>query len=83
MDDYLRARSLARGTRDEYFSTLRKWERWGGGVPIEELRRKDLRAFLDWVYEHAVAKAGTNPGRTANKTREHLRAVLSRAWSRS
>lgn len=23
---------------------------------------------------------GTNPGRTANKAREHLRAVLSWAW---
>ncbi len=80
VDDYLHAKSLARGTRNEYFSTLRKWERWGGGVPIEELRRKDLRAFLDWVYERAVAEAGTNPGRTANKAREHLRAVLSWAW---
>jgi hypothetical protein len=80
VDDYLRAKSLARGTRNEYFSTLRKWEQWGGGVPIKELRRKDVRAFLDWVYERAVAEAGTNPGRTANKAREHLRAVLSWAW---
>ena len=80
VDDYLRAKSLARGTRNEYFSTLRKWERWGGGVTIEALRRKDVCAFLDWVYERAVAEAGTNPGRTANKAREHLRAVLSWAW---
>jgi hypothetical protein len=27
-----------------------------------------------------VAEAGTNPGRTANKAGEHLRAVLSWAW---
>ena len=80
VDDYLRAKSLSRGTRNEYFSTLRKWEQWGGAVPIEELRRKDVREFLDWVYEHAVADEGTNPGRTANKAREHLRAVLSWAW---
>jgi hypothetical protein len=80
VDDYLRAKSLARGTRNEYFSTLRKWEQWGGGIPIEELRRKDVRAFLDCVYERAVAEAGTNPGRTANKAREHLRAVRSWAW---
>ena len=32
------------------------------------------------MYERAVADQGTNPGRTANKAREHLRAVLSWAW---
>ena len=79
-ESYLRAKALSRGTRNEYHSTLRKWEQWGGGVPIEELQRKDVREFLDWVYERAVADEGTNPGRTANKAREHLRAVLSWAW---
>jgi hypothetical protein len=79
VENYLRAKSLARGTRNEYFSTLRKWGQWGGGVPIEELW-KDVREFLDWVYEHAIAEEGTNPGRTSNKAREHLRAVLSWAW---
>jgi hypothetical protein len=44
------------------------------------MRRKDVRAFLDWVHERAVADEGTNPGRTANKAREHLRAVLSWDW---
>ena len=48
--------------------------------PIEELRRKEIREFLDWVYEHAVADEGTNPGRTANKARENRRAVISWAW---
>ena len=71
---------LSRGTRNEYFSTLRKWEQWGVGTPIEELRRKDIREFLDWVYELAVTNKGTNPGRTSNKAREHLRAVISWAW---
>src|ERR1044071_6624050 len=80
VESYLRAKTLSRGTRNEYRSTLRKWEQWGGTVPIEELRRKDIREFLDWVYERAVADEGTNPGRTANKAREHLRAVLSWAW---
>jgi len=28
-DSYLRAKSLSRGTRNEYLSTLRKWDRWG------------------------------------------------------
>lgn len=55
VESYLRAKALSRGTRNEYFSTLRKWEQWGAGGPIEELRRKDIRAFLDWVYERAVA----------------------------
>src|SRR5262245_37301882 len=83
VDDYLRAKSLARGTRNEYFSTLRKWEQWGVGVPIEGRRRKDVREFLDWVYERAVAEEGTNPARTANKAREYLRAVLSWAWEQA
>lgn len=80
VQSYLRAKGLSRGTRNECFSTLRKWEQWGNGVSIEELRRRDIREFLDWVYERAVADEGTNPGRTANKAREHLRAVISWAW---
>jgi hypothetical protein len=76
-ESYFKAKTLSRGTRSEYFSTLRKWDLWGRGAPIEELRRKDVREFLDWVYERAVADEGTNPGRTANKAREHLRAVIS------
>ncbi len=62
VESYLRARNLSRGTSDEYRSTLRKWNRWGGGVPIEELARRDIREFLNWVYENAVHKDGTNPG---------------------
>jgi integrase len=80
VESYLRAKPLSRGTRNEYFSTLRKWEQWGVGTPIEELRRKEIREFLDWVYELAVTNKGTNPGRTSNKAREHLRAVISWAW---
>ena len=75
---YLFSGNPARGTRDEYQTTLRKWEEWGGGVPIENLGRNEIREFLDWVYERAVAQEGTNPGRTTNKARDHLRAVL--AW---
>jgi integrase len=80
VESYLRAKTLSRGSRNEYRSTLRKWEQWGSSVPIEVLRRKDIREFLDWVYERAIADEGTNPGRTANKAREHLRAVFSWAW---
>jgi integrase len=77
---YLRARNLSGRTRNEYVTTLRKWTLWGGGVPLEELGRQDIRDFLEWVYDHAVADQGTNPGRTANKARENLRAIMSWAW---
>jgi len=77
---YLRARRPAHGTRDAYHTTLRKWKQWGSGVPIENLGRKDIREFLDWVYERAVMHEGTNPGRTANKARENLRAIMAWAW---
>jgi hypothetical protein len=80
VENYLRANTVSRGTRNEYFSTVRKGEQWGGGPPIEELQRKQIREFLDWVHERALAPEGTNPGRTANKAREHLRAVLYWAW---
>jgi len=47
VESYLRAKTVARGTRNEYFSTVRKWEQWGGGSPIEELQHKQIREFLD------------------------------------
>jgi hypothetical protein len=80
VEGYLAAKTLSRGTRNEYFSTLRKWNDWGRGGSIETLQRKDIREFLDWVHQRAVEQQGTNPGRTANKAREHLRAVISWAW---
>jgi integrase len=80
VSQYLRSGNLARGTRAEYQTTLKKWTEWGGAVPIEQLGRREIGGFLDWVYEQAVAQEGTNPGRTANKARDHLRAVISWAW---
>jgi hypothetical protein len=77
---YLRSGSPAQRTREEYATTLRKWSRWGGAAPLERLGRKEVREFLDWVHEDAALRQGTNPGRTANKVRSHLRAVLSWAW---
>jgi hypothetical protein len=73
----LRAKALSRSTSNEYFSTVRKWEHWSGGIPVVQLRWKYVREFPDWVYERAVTDEGTNPGRTANKARDYLRAVLS------
>src|SRR5262245_54624882 len=78
--NYLRTGQFAHGTRAEYRTTLKKWTEWGGGVAIEKLGRKEIREFLDWVYERAVEQEGTNPGRTANKAREQLRAIISWAW---
>lgn len=80
VESYLRSKTLSRGSRNDYLSTLKKWDQWGGVTPINEWRRKDIREFLDWVFERAVAEEGTNPGRTANKARAHLRAVISWAW---
>jgi len=42
----------------------------------DDLVRKEIREFLDWVYEQAVREKGKNPGQTTNKAREHLRAVM-------
>ena len=36
-ESYLRGKALSRATRNEYLSTPRKWERWGGGIPVEQL----------------------------------------------
>lgn len=80
VDKYLAARSPAAATRGIYRTTLRKWDRWGQGVSLEELGRKEIREFLDFVYERAVTQQEQNPGRTANKAREHLRAVMAWAW---
>ena len=80
VSNYLRARTAALGTREAYSATVKKWEQWGQGAALEQIGRKEIRAFLDWVHERAVAQGGSNPGRTANKAREHLRAVMAWAW---
>lgn len=49
-------------------------------MPIQRLGRREIHDFLDWVYERAAARNETNSGRTVNKAREHLRAILSWAW---
>jgi hypothetical protein len=53
---YLRSGSPAQRTREEYATTLRKWSRWGGAVPLERLGRKEIREFLDWVHEDAAGR---------------------------
>ena len=80
VNNYLRSGNPAQRTREEYATTIRKWSRWTGAVPLEVLGKKEIREFLDWVHEDAAAREGSNPGRTTNKVRSHLRAVLSWAW---
>jgi hypothetical protein len=77
---YLDARKLSGGTRKEYKSTIAKWLVWEGHVDIDKIERTHIREFLDWVHEKAIEGGGSNPGRTANKARENLRAILSWAW---
>ena len=79
---YLRAGSAAHGTVAEYQTTLTKWKEWGRSVPLEQLGRTEIRGFLEWVFERAVTEHGKNPGRTANKAREHLRESLHGRGSR-
>lgn len=77
---YFHSRSLKPGTRSEYLTTVAKWHKWNGGVSIERLDKSTIRDFLSWIYDNAVEQGGSNPGRTANKARTHLRAVVSWAW---
>ena len=76
---YLDAKKLSGGTRKEYKSTIAKWLAWEGRVDVDKIERTHIREFLDWVHEKAIEGGGSNPGRTANKARENLRAILS--WS--
>ena len=51
---YLRSGSPAQRTA----TTLRKWSRWSGAVPLERLNRKEIREFLDWAYEDTASRHG-------------------------
>ena len=77
---YLTAKRLSGGTRKEYKPTVTKWTAWGNGVNVDEINRSHICDFLDWVHDKAAEDGGSNPGRTANKARENLRAIMSWAW---
>ncbi len=80
VEKYLGSKKLSSGTCKEYRATLTKWLAWGKGVDLDQIERSHIREFLDWVHEKAKNDGGTNAGRTANKSRENLRAILSWAW---
>jgi hypothetical protein len=64
VSQHLHSGNPARGTRAEYQTTLKEWTEWGGGVPIEQLGRREIGGFLDWVYEQAVAQEFATDGFT-------------------
>ena len=82
VQSYARVNKLTPATISEHQSTVRKWHSWGKSKSIDNLTRKEIREFLEWVYERAIGLEGTNPERTVNKSRENLKAVLSWAWER-
>ena len=77
---YLLDRQSSIATCVEYRATVNKWKEWGKELALESIGRTELREFIDWVYQRAIKQDGRNPERTANKCREHLRAVMSWAW---
>ena len=79
-EKYLRSKKLSTGTQKEYRSTVTKWLSWGQGVDVDQIERRHIRDFLDWVHDKATSDGGANAGRTANKARENLRALMSWAW---
>ncbi len=79
-EKYLTAKKLSGGTRKKYKSTVTKWTAWGNGVEVDQINRSHIRDFLDWVHDKAAEDGGFNPGRTANKARENLRAILAWPW---
>jgi hypothetical protein len=79
-EKYLVAKELSTGSRKEYRSTVTKWFTWGQGVDVDQIERHHIRDFLDWVHDKATNDGGSNAGRTANKARENLRAIMCWAW---
>ena len=47
VDQHFRFSNPAKRTRQGYSTTIKKWVRWGGGVPLDKLGRKEIREFLD------------------------------------
>ena len=80
VEKYLTAKKLSAGTCKEYRATANKWVAWGKGAGVDQIGRREIREFLDWVHEKAAEDGGSNAGRTANKARETLRAIMSWAW---
>ncbi len=79
-EKYLTSRRLSARTKRGYRSTVAKWLAWGKSVDVDQIEKRHIREFVDWVHEKATSDGGSNAGRTANKARENLRSLLSWAW---
>lgn len=81
---YHEAKDSSPRTVEEYDTTLNRLDQWAIAcsrsltpIAVSSLDRQTIKDFLDWVYAQAVTAGQGNPGRTVNKRREHLRAVLN------
>jgi len=69
------------GNSDVYSSTVKKWEQWGKEWPSNKSAAR--RSGVSRLGVRACRRAGwLKSRRTANKAREHLRAVMAWAWNR-
>jgi hypothetical protein len=71
---YLHSGNPAQRTREEYATTLHKWSRWGGAVPLERIGTKEIREFVDWVHEDAAITSRDQP-RPGARPRGHLASI--------
>jgi hypothetical protein len=62
VDSYLRAKTLSRGAHNVYHSTVRKWEQWGGGPPIEALQHKVLSSRVPSPNSSRSSSRGARAG---------------------
>lgn len=44
---------LSKGTQAEYRTTLRKWDNWNAKARIDQVGRKEISDFLDYVFRNA------------------------------
>ena len=78
---YCAAKKNAKRTAAEYETTARRWASWlklrRSVTPTQfrDLTAADFRDFLIWAQAESAEAGDTNPGRTANKRLEHLKAT--------
>jgi site-specific recombinase XerD len=62
-EKYVAAKKLSTGTQKEYRSTVTKWLARGQGVDVDQIDRRHIRDYLDWVHDKAANDGGSNAGR--------------------
>lgn len=82
VEAYCRAKKSVLGTRRAYQTLARRWEIWSSSLrsatpkAIGALTAEDWAAFLGWVQSEAESAGDGNVGRTFNKYRGEISAVL-------